>query len=127
MDAIISASASPALTSPPTVFIRNNTPLILSSFSIAASCGRICSYLVVLLVAGRLSCPSISPIIVISLIALPSLSPLSVTCPSHISVLTFSSSFISYHPFDKFLQNICIPYSLLILTILFIIILHSCV
>ena len=56
----------PALTSPPTVFIIKSTPLISLSISISASLGSICSYLVALLVAGRLSCPSISPIIVIT-------------------------------------------------------------
>ena len=66
IEAIISARASPALTSPPTVFIRNNTPSISSLSSIDASCGRICSYFVDLLDAGRTSCPSISPIIVIN-------------------------------------------------------------
>ena len=48
---------------------------------IDASCGRICSYFVDLLDAGRTSCPSISPIIVIKCILPCFLLFSSTTCP----------------------------------------------
>ena len=62
-EAIISASASPQLTSPPIVLTRIRTPPIVSSLSTLASSGRICSYFVVFVLPDRFSCPSISPMI----------------------------------------------------------------
>ena len=61
-EAIISAMASPASTSPPTVFNKINNPSVSLLSSIMASFGSTCSYLVVLLLFGRHSCPSTSPI-----------------------------------------------------------------
>lgn len=52
-EASISAIASPASTSPPTVFKSTSTPLISSLSSMAASCGSTCSYFVVLVVGGE--------------------------------------------------------------------------
>ena len=57
-------------------YVRPLTPT-----SIDASCGRICSYFVDLLDAGRTSCPSISPIIVIKCILPCFLLFSSTTCP----------------------------------------------
>ena len=56
--------ASPASTSPPTVFKRIRSPSTFSSSSIIASFGRTCSYFVVLLCDGAASWPSTSPMIV---------------------------------------------------------------
>ena len=61
--AIISAIASPASTSPPTVFSTTISPSTVLSCSIAASAGIRCSYFVVLVWGGRRKCPSICPII----------------------------------------------------------------
>ncbi len=63
-EAIISAMASPASTSPPMVLSRIRSPSTSQLSSIAASSGKICSYFVVLEVPFRLSCPSTSPIMV---------------------------------------------------------------
>ena len=52
MLAISSAMASPASTSPPTVFRRNSTPSTSPLSSSLASNGRTCSYFVVLDVLG---------------------------------------------------------------------------
>ena len=52
-DAIISAMASPASTSPPTVFKRIRSPSISSSSSMRASFGSTCSYLVAFAVRRR--------------------------------------------------------------------------
>jgi len=59
--ATISAMASPASTSPPTVFRSSSSPCTLSFCSISTSIGRICSYLVVLLESESAMCPSICP------------------------------------------------------------------
>ena len=58
MPAIISAMASPASMSPPTVFRSSSRPSMSSLSSIPASSGRTCSYLVVFTVSGAIICPS---------------------------------------------------------------------
>ena len=60
-DAIISAMARPASTSPPEVFNSTSRPAMFRSSSIEASIGSTWSYLVVLLVPGAFSWPSTSP------------------------------------------------------------------
>ena len=62
---IISARASPASTSPPTVFKTTKRPLSLGFSSTAISWGIRCSYFVALLSGGRTLCPSMLPIIFI--------------------------------------------------------------
>ena len=47
-----SAIASPASTSPPTVFKSTSRPSIRGSSSMATSCGSTCSYLVVFVLDG---------------------------------------------------------------------------
>ena len=63
-EAIISAMASPASTSPPSVLSRIRIPSVSSSSSAWASFGRRCSYLVAFVLPDTASCPSISPMIV---------------------------------------------------------------
>ena len=91
-DAIISAMASPASTSPPTVFKRIRSPSISSSSSIRASFGNTCSYLVVLLCDGADSWPSISPITVRSSTLCFREFPSSTTCPVSWICLSWLSS-----------------------------------
>ena len=62
MEAIISAMARPASTSPPMVFKRTRMPSMSQLSSAMANCGRTCSYLVVLTFPGDCSWPSTSPI-----------------------------------------------------------------
>ena len=64
MEAMSSAMASPASTSPPPLFSRINSPSIWSLSSTVARRGRTCSYFVLLLVGGRSWCPSICPTMV---------------------------------------------------------------
>ena len=59
--ATISAMARPASTSPPTVLSTSRKPFVFSLCSMLTSRGRMCSYLVALLVSGRTMCPSICP------------------------------------------------------------------
>ena len=100
-EVIISASASPQLTSPPMVFTRIRTPPIFSSLSTFASSGRICSYFVVFVLPDRLSCPSISPMIDKRWILFPFSS--SVTCP--FSRIRSSSAFVSFCSFSFITKN----------------------
>ena len=102
-EAIISAMASPASTSPPTVLRRTRRPSISSSSSTRASFGSTCSYFVVLLWEGADSWPSTSPMIVrSSTLRFPSFFSRT-TCPisriwsffwSSLSRRCFSSSFL---------------------------------
>ena len=62
--AISSASASPASTSPPTVFKMTSSPSISGSSSMSTSCGMTCSYFVVFCASGERVCPSIVPMTV---------------------------------------------------------------
>ena len=64
MPATSSAKARPASTSPPTVLSSISRPSIWGSSSTATIWGITCSYLVVLFWAGRIKCPSISPMMV---------------------------------------------------------------
>ena len=64
MEAITSAMASPASTSPPPLFSRISRPSISPLPSMVASRGRTCSYLVLLLVGGSSWWPSIWPTMV---------------------------------------------------------------
>ncbi|MNP42121.1 hypothetical protein D3C76_1358630 [compost metagenome] len=63
-EAIISAIARPASTSPPTVLRIIMSPSIRGFCSAATSWGIKCSYFVVLFCGGSTKCPSICPIMV---------------------------------------------------------------
>ena len=54
IDDMSSAMASPASTSPPTVFMMMIRPSMVLSCSIATRAGMICSYFVVLFCGGRI-------------------------------------------------------------------------
>ena len=60
--AISSAMASPASTSPPTVFSKNKMPSTSRLSSSFASRGSMCSYWVVFVPLGAAVCPSICPL-----------------------------------------------------------------
>ena len=64
MEAISSAMASPASTSPPALFSRMSRPWMSGSPSTAASKGSTCSYLVLFMPEGSSWCPSICPTMV---------------------------------------------------------------
>ena len=76
MPATSSESASPASTSPPTVFNMSSSPFISGFSSTATSSGIRCSYLVDLLSCGKTEWPSILPIILIYCSSLLKLFPL---------------------------------------------------
>lgn len=63
MEAIISAMARPASTSPPTVLRMTSSPSTWGLCSAATSCGMRCSYLVVLFCGGSARWPSTWPMI----------------------------------------------------------------
>ena len=86
--AISSASASPASTSPPTVFSNTSRPSIRGSSCTAASWGITCSYLVVFCPCGASVCPSTWPMTVRQWMAWPP--RVRVTVPSS-SMRSFSS------------------------------------
>ena len=64
MEAMTSAIARPASTSPPTVLSRMSRPSMLGDCSMAASWGMMCSYLVVLVEEFCAVWPSICPTMV---------------------------------------------------------------
>ena len=100
-DAIISASASPHETSPPTVFIRKSIPSISSSPSIDTSIGNRCSYLVVFTFSDALLCPSISPIIEITKKCFPLFSSSSSIVPYSLILSIFSSFLCCFYSYQQ--------------------------
>ena len=105
MPAISSAIASPASTSPPTVFSSTSIPSISSACSTAAICGIRCSYLVVLFCAGSSMCPSIWPTIVMQCTVpravLAVIDPVSAILFSSGAWIGIFSSCMFFLPFNK--------------------------
>ena len=108
-EAIISAMARPASTSPPTVLSKTRSPSTDLSSSIMASFGKTCSYLVVLLWDGADSCPSTSPMIVRSSTLYLLEFSFKITCPISRICLFCCSSFStdSFFSLSASLSSLC--------------------